>query len=37
MVKLGLEDPSDHILTVLSRQEEAKVLGSLGFTAIFMM
>jgi hypothetical protein len=37
MVKFGLGDPKDHILTVLSRQEEAKVLGSLGFTAIFIM
>ena len=37
MVKLGDEEPSDHIFTVLSRHEDAKVFGSLGFTAMFMI
>lgn len=33
-VKLGVELPSDHILTVRSRHAEANVFGSLGFIAI---
>ena len=37
MVEFGLEGPKAHILTVPSGQDGAKVLGSLGFTVVFIM
>lgn len=36
-MKLAEEDPRDHILTVRSRQADAKVFGSLGLMAMFMI